>query len=124
MNGKIVTVVELGGSGGEAPFAKEIAMHVAAAHPEYLDAAAVPANVVEREKEIAKSQIPGNKPADILDKIVEGKIKSFYTAVCLVDQHFIKDDKVTIGELVSKRAKETGHPLKLTRFIRWSVGQQ
>lgn len=123
MNGKIVTVVEIEGSSKEIPLAKEIAMHVAAAHPEYLNAESIPREILDREKEIAKSLIPGNKPQQILDKIIEGKIKSFYTTVCLVDQPYIKDDKVTVGDLVAKRAKETGSSLKLKGFMRWSVGQ-
>ncbi len=122
LNGKIVVVVELEGASGEEQLAKDIAMHAAAASPDYLSPETVPADVIANEKEIAKGQVEG-KPANIIDKIVEGKLKAFYDQVCLVNQHYIRDDKLTITELVQQRAKETGKPLKLVGFIRWMVGQ-
>lgn len=122
MGGKIVTLVEITGSSKEEALAKDIAMHVAAASPEYLSPEKVPANVLEHEKEIVKSQIHG-KPANIVDKIVEGKIKSYYDANCLVCQKYIRDDAVSISELVSKKAKDTGAKLEVTHFWRWNVGQ-
>lgn len=122
LGGKIVTVVEIEGSNGEEALAKDIAMHTAAAAPEYLSPEKVPGNVVEQEKEIARSQLQG-KPANILEKIVEGKVNAYYDTVCLLRQKFIKDDSITIGELVERRAKETGKPLKVVNFIRWGVGQ-
>ncbi len=120
--GKIVTVVEITGSGSEEALAKDVAMHVAAAAPEYLSPEKVPQQVLDQEKEIAKSQIKG-KPENIIDKIVDGKLKAFYDQACLVCQKYVRDDSVTIAELVGKKAKETGSPLKVTHFIRWSVGQ-
>lgn len=122
LGGKILTVVEISGSSKESAIAKDIAMHVAAASPDYLSPDKVPADVIGNEKEIAKSQIKG-KPENIVDKIVEGKVKAFYDATCLVCQKYIRDDGVTIAELVNKHAKETGAPLEVTHFIRWSVGQ-
>lgn len=122
MGGKIVTVVEISGSPAEEALAKDIAMHTAAAAPEYLSPEKVPTNIIEQEKEIAKSQIKG-KPANILDKIVEGKINAYYDAACLIRQKYIRDDSMTIMDLVSKRAKEVGKPLSVTYFIRWNVGQ-
>src|SRR5262249_31401162 len=119
---KIVTIVEIEGSGAEEALAKDIAMHVAAASPEYISPEKVPQNIIDQEKEIAKSQITG-KPANIIDKIVDGKLNAFFDHACLVKQKYIKDDSVTIGELVERKAKETGKPLKVTNFIRWSVGQ-
>lgn len=120
--GKIVTVVEIAGDSNEEALAKDIAMHVAAAAPEYLSPEKVPSQVLEQEKEIAKSQIKG-KPENIIDKIVDGKLKAFYDQACLVCQKYIRDDSVTIAELVDKKAKQTGAPLKVAHFIRWSVGQ-
>lgn len=122
LGGKIVTLVELTGSPKEEALAKDIAMHVAAASPEFLNPESVPAQTISNEKDIAKSQIKG-KPDNIIDKIVEGKIKAFYDATCLVCQKYIRDDSLSIADLVNKRSKETGAPLTVTRFERWSVGQ-
>ncbi len=120
--GKVVTVVEITGAGGEEALAKDIAMHVAAASPEYLSPETVPAEVISHEKEIVKEQIKG-KPANIVDKIVDGKINSYYDANCLIRQKYIKDDSITITDLVGKHAKANGKTLALSGFIRWSVGQ-
>jgi elongation factor Ts len=122
LGGKIVTAVEIEGSADEKALASDIAMHIAAAAPDYLEPEQVPANVLANEKDIAAGQIH-NKPANIIEKIVEGKLNAFYDSTCLVRQKFIKDDSLTILELVNKRAKETGKPLKLVNFIRWNVGQ-
>jgi elongation factor Ts len=122
LGGKIVTIVELSGAADEAELARGIAMHIAAASPEYLDSDQVPANILAHEKEIAKSQIVG-KPPHILDKIVEGKLNAFYDATCLLRQKYIRDDTKTIAELVNQRAKETKKPLVVTSFLRWTVGE-
>lgn len=122
LGGKIVTLVEITGSGQEEAIAKDIAMHVAAASPEYLSPEKVPADIINSEKEIATSQVKG-KPENIVDKIVEGKVKAFYDATCLVCQKYIRDDSISITELVNKRAKEAGAPLTVSHFLRWSVGQ-
>lgn len=121
LGGKILTVVELSGASGEEALAKDIAMHVAAAHPEYISPEKVPSSIVENEREIAKGQIQG-KPANIIDKIVEGKLNAYYDSVCLIRQKYIKDDSISISELIARRAKEVGKPIALTSFIRWSVG--
>lgn len=122
LGGKMVTVVEIEGSNTEESLAKDIAMHVAAAQPDYLSPESVPAELLNKEKEIAKGQIKG-KPENIIDKIVEGKVNAYYDSVCLVRQKYIKDDSKSIQQIVEERAKQTGKPLKLTNFIRWSVGQ-
>jgi len=122
LGGKIVTLVEITGSGKEEAIAKDIAMHVAASAPDYLSPEKVPAEVISQEREIAKEQVKG-KPDNIVEKIVDGKIKAFYDAACLVCQKYIRDDAVSIGDLVGKRAKEVGAPLQVTHFIRWNVGQ-
>lgn len=122
MGGKIVTLVEITGSGSESAIAKDIAMHAAAAAPEYLSPEKVPADILNSEKEIAKGQVQG-KPENIVEKIVEGKIKAFYETACLVCQKYIRDDSLSITDLVNKRAKEAGAPLAVTHFLRWSVGQ-
>src|SRR5205807_1288173 len=92
MGGKILTVVELSGAGEES-LAKDIAMHVAAGIPvvpEYVNPTHVPQDIIAKEREIAKSQLQG-KPANIIDKILDGKINAYFDQVCLVCQKFIKD---------------------------------
>lgn len=121
LGGKLVTLVELSGSPDFVDLAKDIAMHVAAASPEYISPEKVPTAVIAQEKEIVQSQIK-NKPVNIAEKIVEGKLNSFYDGVCLVRQKYIKDDSLSIHDLVSKRAKEKGKSLTVTDFVRWGVG--
>lgn len=122
LGGKLATMVEIAGAGNEAALAKDIAMHVAAAAPEYLSEKDVPETVIAHEREIAKSQIKG-KPDNIVDKIVDGKINAYYDAACLVRQKFIKDDSKTIADVVNQHAKDKGVKLALSGFMRWSVGQ-
>ncbi len=122
LGGKIVTAAEITGSDKEEALAKDIAMHIAAAAPEYLTPDKVPQAIIENEKDIARSQIQG-KPANIVDKIVEGKINAFYDSTTLVRQKYIRDDSISISDLVNRKSKETGKPLLVTNFIRWSVGQ-
>jgi elongation factor Ts len=121
MGGKIVTVVELIGATGQEALARDIAMHTAAESPDYLRPEDVSQDVKAREEDIARSQIQG-KPANIIDKIVEGKIKAFYDQVCLLCQKYIKDNTITIAELVEKEGKRLGKPLQVRSFIRWKVG--
>lgn len=122
LGGKILTYVELSGQSGQEALAKDIAMHTAAAAPDYLSPEHVPADVLAHEKEIAAAQMQG-KPANMMEKIVEGKINSYYDAACLVRQKYIRDDSLSIAELVNKRGKEIGQPLTVTKFARWVVGQ-
>lgn len=121
LGGKIVTAVEIAGSGAEESLAKDIAMHTAAAAPEYLSPEKVPQKVIESERDIARGQIQG-KPANIIEKIVDGKVNAYFDTNCLVRQKYIRDDSITITELVNRRAKEVGKPLTVINFIRWSVG--
>jgi elongation factor Ts len=122
LGGKIVTIVELTGSGNEDALAKDIAMHTAAAAPEYLSPDKVPQEIIENEKDIARGQVQG-KPANIVEKIVDGKVNAYFDANCLVCQKYIRDDAMTINDLVNQRAKEVGKLLTVTNFIRWTVGQ-
>lgn len=122
LGGKILVVVEIEGSGSEASLAKEIAMHAAAANPQYLSPETVPAEILANEQDIMRSQAAG-KPEHALQKIVEGKLRSFYETACLTKQFFIRDDSMTIEQLVEKHAKEGGKPLKVKQFVRWKVGE-
>lgn len=121
MGGKLVVIVEIGGSTDVEAEAKEIAMHVAAESPEYLKPEEIPAHVRAREEEIAASQVQG-KPANIVDKIVAGKIKAFEDQVCLIHQKFVKDNSVTIQQYLDSCSKEVGKKLAIRCFWRWKVG--
>jgi len=103
---------------------KDLAMHIAAANPSYVSRENVPQDVLEREKEIYKGQVTG-KPANVIDKIVEGKVEKFYSDVCLVDQIFVKDPegKKRIKDLVSDTAKQAGGEITLRRFLRFQLGE-
>lgn len=122
MGGKIVCVVELSGGAGQEALARDIAMHVAAEAPEYARPEDVPADVKAREAEIARAQIQG-KPANIADKIVEGKLKAFYDQVCLISQKYIRDNSITIAQLLENESKRLGKKISLHKFIRWKVGE-
>jgi elongation factor Ts len=104
--------------------AREIAMHVAAASPQYVRRDEVPADVLERERAIYRSQMEGqNKPAAVIDKIVEGKLNSFYEQVCLLDQPSIRDPKITIGQTVQAAIAKLGENISIARFVRFKVGE-
>lgn len=104
--------------------AREIAMHVAAANPQYVRREDVPADVLEREKGIYRAQMEGqNKPAAVIEKIVEGKLGSFYEQVCLVDQPSIRDPKVTIGQAVQAAIAKLGENITIARFVRFKLGE-
>jgi elongation factor Ts len=105
--------------------AKDIAMHVAASNPTYLNAASIPAEVLEREKEIYRSQAKAEgKPEKIFDRIVEGKLKKYYEEVCLMDQKFIKDTNITVATLVQNMIANTGENIMVRRFARFQLGEE
>jgi elongation factor Ts len=122
MGGKILCVVEILGAPGMETLAREIAMHVAAESPDYLDSHHIPQDVIQREKDIAASQVVG-KPAQIADKIIEGKLKSFFDQVCLLNQKFIKNTAISISELLAEEGKKHGKTLSIKRYMRWTVGE-
>lgn len=103
-------------------FARDIAMHVAAANPEYLNPESVPAEIVERERAIYAKEVTG-KPADILTKIVDGKLAKFYESVCLTNQRFIKDPDVTIDKLTKELIVKLGENIVIRRYVRFELGQ-
>lgn len=122
MNGKIFVAVELDGSSKESDFARDIGMHIAAESPEFLKMEDVPEDLKKKEEEIALSQAPKDRPAQVLEKIVQGKLKAFYDQVCLLNQKYIKDNAITIADLVAKKGKEAGVNLTIVKFIRFQVG--
>ena len=101
--------------------AKEIAMHIAAANPLYVSSEDVPMEVIEKEKEIYKEQSK-DKPADIVEKILEGKIAKYFEEVCLVNQPFIKDGTKTIGDLLGEATGKIGEKIEVRRFARFMLG--
>lgn len=121
MKGKLVTIVEIKGK-GEEEIAREIAMHVAAENPEYVNPEDVPETVKAREEEIARAQVQG-KPENVIAKIVIGKIKAFCDQFCLAAQKFIKNPDVTVGQYLEQRGKDAKKALSIRRFWRWRVGQ-
>ncbi|MBR5065170.1 MAG: elongation factor Ts [Oscillospiraceae bacterium] len=109
-------------------FGKDIAMQVAAINPTYLCAEEVPASVVENEKEVRIAQLKqdpknANKPQNILDKIVQGGLGKFFKEVCLLDQPFVKEDKISVSDYVARKSKELGGDIKVVKFLRYEKGE-
>ena len=102
--------------------AREIAMHVAAASPQFVKREDVPADLLERERAIYRDQVK-DKPAQVIDKIVEGKVNSFYEQVCLLDQPSIRDSKMTIGALIQQAIAKMGENISVARFVRFKLGE-
>ncbi len=106
----------------------DIAMHIAAANPVYLAPEDVPADVLEREKAIYREQLAEDeknkkKPAAIIDKIIEGKVRKYYEQVCLLEQPWIRDDDKKIRDLVVEQIAKMGENMKIRRFSRFSIGE-
>src|SRR5215208_3352596 len=101
---------------------REIAMHVAAANPQYVRREEVPADTLERERAIYRDQVK-DKPAQVIEKIVEGKLNSFYEQVCLLDQPSIRDPKVTIGQIIQQAIAKLGENISIARFVRFKLGE-
>jgi elongation factor Ts len=103
---------------------KEVAMHIAAADPKWVRREEVPADAVDKEKAIYRAQMEKeNKPAHVMDKIIEGKLGSFYSQFVLLDQPSIRDSAVTIGQLVAQASAKTGENIQVSRFVRFRVGE-
>jgi elongation factor Ts len=103
---------------------KEIAMHIAAADPKWVRREDVPAEAVEKEKAIYRAQMENTgKPEHVLDKIIEGKLGSFYAQVALLDQPSVRDGSTTIAQLVAQASAKTGENIQVARFVRFRVGE-
>ena len=101
--------------------AHDLAMQVAAVCPYWVKPEDVPQEVLEKEREIAKEGLPKDKPAQVIEKIIEGKIKKFYAQTCLLEQTFIKDEKLTIRELVKEKVAKLGENIQVRRFVRFQI---
>ena len=130
MGGKVGVLLEVSCEKAETPdsdsfkdLVKDITLHIAAAAPSGLNREDIPEELVEAEKNVFRKQMENSgKPADIIDKIVEGKLGKFYSEQCLVDQGFVKDPDTTISGLVEAKGKELGDTLTIKRFTRFAVG--
>jgi elongation factor Ts len=104
---------------------KDVTMQIAAMNPKYISKDHVPEAVLEKEKEIYKEQMKSTgKPDNIIEKIVEGKLKKYYTEVCLLHQAFFKNDKQTIEDLIAEKIHKLGENIIVKRFIRYQVGEE
>lgn len=105
-------------------FAKDLTMHIAAANPLFVRPDEIPEGVIEREKEIFRSQaLAEKKPEKIWEKIIEGKLKKYYEDVCLVNQKFIRDTDISIETLVNNMIAKTGENVVIRRFVRYQLGE-
>jgi elongation factor Ts len=115
---------QLAARDGFVTLVNEIAMQIAAATPSYVARAAVPAEILDRERSVYRAQMEGQgKPAQVIDKIVEGKLGSFYSQVVLLDQPYIRDPKMTVADVLAAAARTLGAPVTMTRFARLKVGE-
>ncbi|MDX2221425.1 MAG: translation elongation factor Ts [Rhodospirillaceae bacterium] len=125
--GRIGVLVALESPAPAEPLAalgRQIAMHVAAANPQFLDVAGVDPAALEREKAIYKDQaIAAGKPADIAEKMVMGRVRKYYEEVVLLEQAYIMDDKMKVAQVVAKAAKDLGAPVALKGFQRFALGE-
>ncbi len=102
----------------------DVALQVAAANPTYVNPEDVPADVLEAEKEILRAQaLNEGKPEKIVEKMVEGRIKKYYEDNCLMNQRFVKDPDVTIGQLVTEKTAKIGEKISIRRFVRFEMGE-
>ena len=135
MGGKVGVLVELNcetdfvARGEEFQMlVKDIAMHIAAAEPRYVSREDVPADVIEKERDIARKQAlnepkNANKPEQVIEKIVDGRINKFYEETVLLDQPFVKAPEHTVGELVTEKTAKTGERIAVRRFTRYKMGE-
>jgi elongation factor Ts len=131
MEGKIGVLVEVScesdfvaRNGEFKELVKNIAMQIAAASPRYVSADQIPPQELEAEKEIIRAQlVDTKKPPQIIEKIVEGKLKKYYEDVCLLDQPYIKDDKMSIQQLIAMFIAKFGENIKVKKFARFELGK-
>lgn len=130
MGGKIAVLVKFDTSAEVAAkaefqeYAKNIAMQIAAVNPLYLNSSVVPADVIEHERKIATEQAASTgKPANVIEKMVDGKIKKYFKEVCLVEQEYVKDNKLSIQQYTDSVAKELGGSIAIVDYVRFEKGE-
>ncbi|MCK4563854.1 MAG: translation elongation factor Ts [Verrucomicrobia bacterium] len=128
MGGKVGVLIELGCESADTinnpvykELAKDLTLHVAAAAPQYLTRDEVPAELIESEQEIFRKQLVG-KPENIIDNILKGKTNKFFSQICFVEQGFVKEDKISITDLVAEKSKEVGDTISIKRYVRYQLG--
>ncbi len=128
MGGKVGVLVEVGCEKEDTinnpvfqELCKDLTLHVAAAAPQYLNRDEVPSELVEEEMDIARKQLEG-KPENIMENILKGKINKFYSQICFIEQGFVKEEKVSITDLIAEKGKEIGDTLTVKRYVRYQLG--
>jgi elongation factor Ts len=129
MGGKVGVLAEFGFANAATvnsavfkELALDVCLHIAAARPAALDRSGVPAQLVEDEKALFAKQVEG-KPANIVEGILKGKLNKFYSQICLIEQMFVKDDKISITQLLEAKSKEIGDKVEIKRYTRWQLGE-
>ncbi|HEX9555213.1 MAG TPA: translation elongation factor Ts [Reyranella sp.] len=122
--GVLIALESTGDAGKLAALGKQLAMHVAAANPQFLDIAAVDKASLDRERDILREQAKASgKPDAIIDKMVEGRLRKYYEEVVLLEQIFVVDGETRIAKVVEATAKEAGAPIKIAGFVRFALGE-
>ena len=106
-----------------AELSRDIAMHIAAMSPQYLDRESVPADVIDAAKAEFRTGVPANKPPEIAEKIVEGKLNKWYEEHCLLDQAFVKDDTISVQDLINGAIGALGEKIRVRRFAKYALGE-
>lgn len=106
-----------------AELSRDIAMHVAAMSPQYLDRESVPSDVVERARAEFTASVPPGKPADLVERIVDGKLNKWFEEHCLLEQAFVKDDAMSVGDLINAAIGALGENIRVRRFTRYALGE-
>ncbi len=107
-----------------AELARDVAMHIAAMSPKYIDRASVPADVVSEVRRELQAGVPANKPADVAAKIVEGKLNKWYEETVLLDQPFVKDGDMTVADRISAAVGALGENIRIRRFAKFALGEE
>jgi len=107
-----------------AELARDVAMHIAAMSPKYVDRSNVPPDVVNRLREELRAGVPANKPPEIVEKIVEGKLNKWYEESVLLEQPFVKDDEITVGDRINAAIGALGENIRIRRFAKFALGEE
>lgn len=102
---------------------RDVAMHIAAMSPQYLDRESVPSEVLDRLRAEFKAAVPAGKSAEVAEKIVEGKLNKWFEEHCLLDQAFVKDDSMSVGDLIHRAIGALGERIRIRRFTRYALGE-
>jgi elongation factor Ts len=107
-----------------AELARDIAMHIAAMSPKYIERTQVPLDVVDRVRDELRSEVPPGKPAEIAEKIVEGRLNKWFEETCLLDQAFVKNDEITVADLINAAIGSLGERIRVRRFAKFALGEE